>query len=850
MATEQGRAGAFFVEANRLREQGDYPRAVEAHREYREAQTRFLEMALLHNRHGYPGSWEIEPIVGPLVQQSMIEADLREALGDATAPSLRDEAMRLAREHLPPVAVAALRREEAGRLSLSGRFNEALTLTAEIRDLFRREGAVLEAAQTALDQAVLLEWLGDHRRALEAISAAKASVAPHLETPPENRDVGAALLREAVAIFTGSRPTGEAGDAAALWRIAVELDEHEARVRKELGDLDEAERLFRKVLPEYDRLGVRAAIEYQLAAIEVLLGRHQDARRRLAVIAPAFERAPFRRRRAGLRMLQADVELDSSAPGRALDLADDGVADMDRFPDPDLAWKLHWRRARALAALERPDAALDAYGEATRIVDSLRRAPLGYRLDSTYLATKLPLFEAAIDLSAERGNGRSCCRFIELVKSRALSSVLSVPQEHRQSRSPLEEEFARIARRLDAIEYGFYRGGAAEGSAAEHQRLTARRREVAEEIRLSDPRWRSLSEPAPLELDRILATLDTRGQAALTLYHRPGRVVAVLLVGGTVQVEVMDLEPSVAEGLHRYASALVQHRPDPHLFDPSEHLSVTADRLVPRALLEKGLAAGSLLVVPHRELHLLPWPGLLLDGRRLFERAAVGVLPNLACAELLDRGFASAPRAALIGAPDYEGLERLDELPNVGGELSDIEAMYRQRDALVAEPLTGADATEAAFRDLAGRAEVQDAILHAACHAALHPSDPMASGLLLSDGKVDAEELALSRLGYGEVILSACSTGWRPLATEDLPLTGDDLLGLPGGLLEAGPGAVLVSIPEADDAATRAFMGEYHRARATVPSPLRALRAAQLALLEEASFPPYTWLGFVAYACR
>lgn len=556
MAEQQERAARVFFRANQLREQGDYRQAVAAYRGYREEQQRYLDMALLYNRLGYPRPWEIELIAQPLVQQTLMEADLWEALGDvAVAGSLRDRVLGLAREYLSASALARVRREEAGRFALSGRFNEALMILAQVRGLFGRAGAVLDEAQTALDQAVLLEWLGDHERAWEAIAGANEAVASRFQSDREDRDVGAALLRETLSIFGGGGPTGEAGDAAAVWRIAVELDEHEARVRKELGELDEAERLFLKVLPEYDRLGVRAAVDYQLAAIDLRRGLHERARSRLIAIAPAFEQDRFLPRRAGLRVLQADAELAASVPERALQLAE------DRFPDFDLGWKLHWRRARALEGLGRPDAALHAYGEAVAIVDSLRKAPLGYRLDSTYLVSKLPLFESAIDLSADRDDGERCCRFIELIKARALSTVLSVPSESRQTRSPLEVEFDQLARRLDAIEYESYQGAATVELRAEHDRLIARRREVAEEIRLADPRWRALSAPVLFDVERLLAGLDARGQAALTLYYSAERVVGVLLGHGTVRVAGMDLDPAVVAGLDRYMRNLVRDSP-------------------------------------------------------------------------------------------------------------------------------------------------------------------------------------------------------------------------------------------------------------------------------------------------
>ena len=68
----------------------------------------------------------------------------------------------------------------------------------------------------------------------------------------------------------------------------------------------------------------------------------------------------------------------------------------------------------------------------------------------------------------------------------------------------------------------------------------------------------------------------------------------------------------------------------------------SAPTIVPPPLLERALAADSLLIAPHRSLHLLSWPALTFAGRRLFEHTAVGLVPNLTCMidprrRLLDR---------------------------------------------------------------------------------------------------------------------------------------------------------------------------------------------------------------------
>ena len=201
-----------------------------------------------------------------------------------------------------------------------------------------------------------------------------------------------------------------------------------------------------------------------------------------------------------------------------------------------------------MAALERPEEALAAYGEAAAVVDSLRKSPLGYRLDSMYLRSKLPLFDAAIDLAAEQGDGPAAARFIELVKSRALSSALSIRPQARGERSELELEFDEITQRLDALEFQGYRGDVA-GPEAYQQRveLLARRLELLEELRLRDPRWRGLTEPLPFDPQQVAAALEERSQAALTLYVRDGRVVSVLLAGGEIEVASQEVTADAAD---------------------------------------------------------------------------------------------------------------------------------------------------------------------------------------------------------------------------------------------------------------------------------------------------------------
>ena len=126
----------------------------------------------------------------------------------------------------------------------------------------------------------------------------------------------------------------------------------------------------------------------------------------------------------------------------------------------------------------------------------------------------------------------------------------------------------------------------------------------------------------------------------------------------------------------------------------------------------------------------------------------------------------------------------------------------------------------------------------------------MNSGLLLADAKIDAAEIARSSVRYNEVILSACSSGWRPTKVQGIELSGDDILGLPGSFLEAGARSVLVSIPMADDRATCRFMTIYHHNRLNRKTPLTSLQETQNTMLSNSEYEPFTWIGFTVYGCQ
>jgi CHAT domain-containing protein len=257
---------------------------------------------------------------------------------------------------------------------------------------------------------------------------------------------------------------------------------------------------------------------------------------------------------------------------------------------------------------------------------------------------------------------------------------------------------------------------------------------------------------------------------------------------------------------------------------------------------EMGVLAGKtrLVLVPHAELHYLPFAALL-DGdgrdRFLIERYEVSVTPSASVwLALGDRSRPAGGAGILTLAPSTR------TLPASRREAEAIERLAGSR----AHVLTGAEATEEVFR----REAPSRRVLHLATYGVLNKRNPLFSFVELApsgafDGRLEVHEVFGMRLTAELVVLSACQTGVGSGSLADVP-PGDDWVGLTRAFLHAGAGRVVASLWPVDDWATATLMERFYEALAAGADPVRALRSAQRSLASQASTAhPFYWAGFV-----
>jgi CHAT domain-containing protein len=296
----------------------------------------------------------------------------------------------------------------------------------------------------------------------------------------------------------------------------------------------------------------------------------------------------------------------------------------------------------------------------------------------------------------------------------------------------------------------------------------------------------------------------------------------------------------------RYRTAL--ERPDPEARESLEALSETLGRILLRPLSGLRDESTALLFVPDDVLQRVPFAALRnpRTGRYLVADHAVGLAPSgtVFVRASAAAGLRGEPRVLVVGNPLVEksdGAPRAD-LPQAEAEAAEIAALYP-----AAESLTRGAATRARFLD---RLAQQD-VIHFGGHAVSDSQVYSLSHLLLTpeagvpgSGDLFIHEIPRRQLQRTQlVVLAACRTGAGPLSR------GEGVLSLARPLLAKGVPAVVASLWDVDDEASRRVFVAFHRAYRETGSPMGALRRAQLAMLGDPDVRlrhPSLWAPYVA----
>jgi CHAT domain-containing protein len=528
----------------------------------------------------------------------------------------------------------------------------------------------------------------------------------------------------------------------------------------------------------------------------------------------------------------AERYVELKEPQTALRYAEESVALARQTNSVKLWWALYGA-GRANTALGRTREAEAAYEESIASLEKWSAQTVGGDAEGTrFFEMRGSSYYGLLELRLADGNAEAALQLSERMKARRMGDVLAaghatITQAMTAVEKAREQELTREATRLNQK-----LAGETKPDAKLQRDFDAASRALdgyRAELYSAHPELQGhRSEAPPVGLAELRSLLPDR-RTLLVSFAALDKTIAIFTVERGA-----DGEPKLA--LHRvnvdrdeFGKRVAAYRDSLAARDPgyrAEAQKLYRMLLAPIAAQLAGKT--SVVIVPDGPLWNLPFHSLMdPEGRHAIERFAIWYAPSLTVLHQESRQRTQNRTLLAVGAPR-------GNLPNAAAEARELGRLYGAGSTV----LTGADATEARWRELAPKS----GILHLATHGVLNNSNPLFSYLELAGGGViEARSLLDLELQASLAVLSACESGRGEIRD------GEGVVGLAWAMMVAGVPSVVVSEWKVDSASTTQLMLGFHRVLRSAPDPSKAaaLRSAALALMKQPEYRhPYYWAGF------
>jgi CHAT domain-containing protein len=571
------------------------------------------------------------------------------------------------------------------------------------------------------------------------------------------------------------------------------------------------------------------------------------------------------------RLLLANLHLLRKEYTEALELAEKARAFAAQASDGEMLWLAQYFRGTALKELHRPAEAFAALSEAVNQVENLRNQFSGNESSiQLYGEDKVDAYHAMMEFLLAEHKPDEALGYAERAKARVLLSILQHGRTDVYKEMTLEEQRKEreLLATLTTCNVQFYRekqsGTVSQETLAQQQVARQEYEGFLKEVYARHPDLKIRRGQAQIITPADRQTLVRDEQTAVLLFvvaQNRTHLFVLTRAGGRANIKHYSIEitkEALAGQVQAYRDLVAGRLSG---FSPSaQHLYSLLLGQARAQLANKT----HLVISPDDTLWELPFQALEpTQHHYLIQDADIVYAPSLtARKEMLRRGPgvpAGASRLLLaLGNPSLGAPTAVDNGSRLAGEafedlalftkqVEDLGRIYGKERCL---SLTGAEATEDRFKDLAGKYRV----LHLAMHAYANNTSPLYSYLAFAvpkpggheDGILEAWEMLNMDLRADLAVLSACNSA------EGRVGVGEGIVGLTWSLFVAGCRATITSQWLARDDSASALVREFYRAWlpvAPTAHPLnkaRALQQAQIRLLGQKDFRhPFYWANFI-----
>jgi CHAT domain-containing protein len=614
------------------------------------------------------------------------------------------------------------------------------------------------------------------------------------------------------------------------------------RTKEAQRSLEQAQQLY---AAEQNPVGA-ALVELTHAQLLYQQGKFEGARMLAVKAEPALFMSGSWQRLLLARWLRGEADRALKNLGSARELLQQTLQQAEAHQQPQIAERCF--SSLGAVALHEGDLQLAEvnFRKAIELTEELRAPIPAEEFRTAFFSSRMSPYHELAKLCLTDRDERvaEALGFVERARSRALADALAgritlATEAHDDFEVHLQRQVSKLREELNYLYNQMHRSirGPAQtqeaNSELEHELLERERKllELTRQLQHRGVKNKKASEDedyfslpqlqAALGADRALVEYTTIDDQLIAFVVTDESVKVVCNLGTESEV-VSEIERCRFQlDTLRYGSTRVRDHLPALAERTQKHLRSLYDRLL--RTIESEIGDRHLTIVPHRELHYLPFQALHDGESYLIERREVTFAPSaVVLQECLDRPKHRFHNALLLGVAD-------EQIPSVHEELQALGYVFPD-----VKRFSDEAATIEALRQNATDVDV----LHLACHAQFRSDNPLFSSLRLGDGWFTARDAYALKLNCGLVTLSACETGMNTVAP------GDELMGLARGFLSAGSPTVVLSLWTIDDQATAELMVAFYEELARTKSPAAAMRAAQVKLLKQRPHP-FFWSPFV-----
>jgi CHAT domain-containing protein/Tfp pilus assembly protein PilF len=476
-------------------------------------------------------------------------------------------------------------------------------------------------------------------------------------------------------------------------------------------------------------------------------------------------------------------------------------------------------------SLDRKQEAINSYQEGIDILESLRSSTTIEEIRASLWASTVFVYKAGL-LLVSLGQGERAFNLTEYARARTFLDQLGNvrPNFPKTTNDQLTKDKNELEARITSLEQKLEQAGSEPPSGLEAEYTAAQRsyEDLILRLKLTSPNYefRSVQTLNLPEIQRLLRDDVT----LLSYFVGPDKTWAFVITRNSFRAVEIQLKET------ELIDQIVWLRRFPSLrTTPTKTLKQLYGWLI--APLKQYINTTMVGIIPHRELHYLPFAALT-DGQNyfgdehtLFYLPSASALPFLRNSKPVGASMLALAQSRVAG---LRALQYVDEEAEVVANIYDTQA------------LTTGKASKSEFLK---RAE-ESSIIHIAAHTELNTASPLFYRIRLGADKGipgmlevrDIYNLNLTKTSL--VVLSACQTD---LGAHSM---GDDIIALNRAFMYAGASTVIASLWTVDDESTGYMMKSFYTHLKQGMGKAEALRLAQLDTRQK--YPhPYYWAAFV-----